>query len=1079
MKGRNMKPVVKGIRVHFCLLRASCIQGGFVNKLLLLPLLAMGLYASEHKGVVKYAGLPVPGASVTATMGEKKVSVVTDDTGLYDFTDLADGVWKLKIEMLCFEPIEQDIAVAANAPAAEWTLKLLPFDQIKASAPPPPPPSTTTSTAAPQPGTAAPAAPASEAGKPSIVVANGGAASSTAANGKNAKNSKGKPQPQAANTAGGFQRAQVSAAGEGARPPADSSPAPTEAQQAPSDGFLINGSVNNGANTPFAQSAAFGNNRRGIRSLYNGNVGLTNVDIAAWDAQQFNINGQSNLEKPSYQRLTGVAAFGGPVRIPHVWIRNTPNFFVNYQWSRNTNVQNAFGTVPTQDMRNGDLTALNPHLVDPTTGNPLPGNQIPANLISKQAISLLQLYPLPNSTNSRYNYQLPVTSGNHSDAMQVRMNKSIKRKDNVAGVFAFQSTRADQDTSIFNFEDKTRTLGMNVNFNWMHRVSQRMFLTTTLNYSRQASRLTPMFAFQKNISGQAGITGNNQDPAYWGPPTLGFSSGFSGLGDASYSFNRNQTAGINENLFWNHGSHNVTVVGEFRRQQFNQIAQQNPRGSFNFTGQAVGNDFAGFLLGIPDSTSIAFGNADKYFRAGAYALGFTDDWRVSPSLTLNAGMRWEYNTPVTEIYGRLVNLDVTQGFGNAKPVVAQSPTGPLTGRAYPDSLVDPNKHAFQPRVGLSWRPFMASSMVIRAGYGVAYDTQVYFGIAARMAQQSPLSKTLSIANSLANPLTLASGFNAPPNVLTNTWGVDPNFKLGYSQNWQVTMQRDLPGSLVMTAMYLGVKGTHAMQQILPNTYPVGGVSPCAGCPSGYYYLLSGGNSTRHAGSLMLRRRLHNGFTSTINYTYSKSIDNGAVGSQGQAGGNFTAQNWLDLHSERALSNFDQRHLVNITGQYTSGMGLKGGTLMGGWKGPLLKDWTFATNLTMGSGKPITPIYPSIIPGTGSSGALRPDVTGLSLYDGAPGLFLNPKAFAKPADGHYGNAARNLIIGPAQFSLNGSMARTFRMSDRLNADVRFDASNILNHVTYGSWVANISSLQFGLPTGPSQMRTMQATFRLRF
>jgi hypothetical protein len=1018
-------------------------------------------------------------------MGDKRVSVVTDDSGLYDFADLADGVWKLKVEMLCFEPIEKEIAVAANAPAAEWTLKLLPFDQIKASAPPPPP-SSSTPAATPAPGAATTqpaAAAASESGKPSIVVANGGATSSAAAaNGKNAKNgkpAKGKPQPQVANTSSGFQRAQVTAAGDGARAPADPAPAPTEAQQAPSDGFLVNGSVNNGANTPFAQSAAFGNNRRGIRSLYNGNVGVTNVDIAAWDAQQYNINGQSNLSKPGYQRVQGVAAFGGPVRIPHVWIRNTPNFFVNYQWTRNTNVTNAFGTVPTADERKGDLTALNPHLVDPTTGNPIPGNQIPTNLISQQALTLLQFYPLPNSTGSRYNYQIPVSTGIHGDAMQARVNKSIKRKDNVAGVFAFQSQRQDQNNSIFSFVDKNRSLGMNVNFNWMHRMTQRMFATTTLNYSRQATRITPTFAFQRNVAGEAGITGNNQDPANWGPPGLGFASGFTGLGDNNYSFTRNQTAGITENVFWNHGSHNVTVAGNVRRQQFNQIAQQNPRGSFSFTGQAIGNDFAGFLLGIPDSTNIAFGNADKYFRAQYYDIGFTDDWRVSPSLTLNAGMKWEYNTPVTEMYGRIVNLDIAKAFSAAAPVVGNNPKGSLTGTSYPDSLVQPNKHDFSPRIGLSWRPFMASSMVIRAGYGVAYDTQVYFGIAARMSQQSPLSKTLSLANSLANPLTMANGFNAPPNVLTNTWGVDPNFKLGYSQNWQVTMQRDLPGSLVMTAMYLGVKGTHAMQTILPNTYPLGGEPACSSCPSGFNYLISGGNSTRQAGTLILRRRLHNGFTSTVTYTYSKSIDNGAVGSQGGAGASFVAQNWLDLRSERALSSFDQRHVVNINGQYTSGMGVKGGTLMGGWKGPLLKDWTFSTNLTMGSGKPLTPLYPSIIPGTGFGGSIRPDVTGLPLYDGAPGLFLNPAAFVKPQSGFWGNAGRNSITGPAQFSLNGSMQRTFRMSDRLNADVRFDATNILNHVTYGSWVTNISSLQFGLPQSPSQMRAMNATFRLRF
>jgi hypothetical protein len=1050
-----------------------------VKKLLLLLLaIATWLPASEHRGVVKFAGLPVPGAAVTATMGDKKVSVVTDDQGQYDFPDLADGVWKIKVEMLCFETQENDVAVAASAPAAQWELKVQPFDKIKAAAPPPPPGSSPMPT--PAPGAAStPTAAAAEPGKPSIVAANGGATSSNGApaNGKNnGKNAKGKPQPQVANANGGFQRAQVTAAGDGARQQ-DSAPQTTEAQQA-SDGFLINGSVNNGANTPFAQSAAFGNNRRGLRSLYNGNIGLTTVDFSGWDAQQFNITGQT-LNKPSYTQLQGVAAFGGPVRIPHVWVRNTPNFFVTYQWGRSTNVNNAFGTVPTADERTGDLTALNAKLVDPTTGNPIAGTVIPANLISKQALSLLQLYPLPNTT-GRYNFQTPVTSGRHSDALQARMNKSIKRKDNVAGNFAYQSVRADNNTGIFNFLDTNRSLGMNINFNWMHRISQRMFVTTSLNYSRQATRNIPFFAFQRNVSADAGITGNNQDPANWGPPSIGFSSGFTGLGDGQYSFNRNQTGGINENVFWNHGPHNVTFMGDIRRMQVNQIGQQNPRGGFSFTGQAVGNDFAGFLLGIPDAVGIAFGNADKYFRAGQYDVGVGDDWRVSPSLTINGGIRWEYDTPVTEIYNRLVNLDVTKGFTAAKPVVAISPTGPVSGSQYPSSLVNPNKHAFQPRVGVSWRPFMASSMVIRAGYAIAYDTQTYFPLAVRMSQQSPLSTSLSLANSLTNPLTLANGFVAPPNTLTNTFGVDPSLKLGYVQTWQATMQRDLPGALVMTATYMGIKGTHGLQTILPNTYPVGtAFNPCPSCPAGFNYVVSGGNSTRQSGALMLRRRLHNGFTSQLTYTYSKSIDDDGISTQGTSAGSLTAQNWLDLRSERALSNFDQRHLLNLTAQYTSGMGLKGGTLMGGWKGPLLKDWTFSSNLTLGSGRPLNSSYPYIIPGTGFSGSIRPDVTGADLYNNSLGLFLNPAAFAKPADGHWGNAGRNIITGPAQFSLNGSMARTFRMSDRMNADVRFDATNLLNHVTYGSWVTNINNIQYGLPQNPSNMRTLVANLRVRF
>src|SRR5207247_10186333 len=129
------------------------------------------------------------------------------------------------------------------------------------------------------------------------------------------------------------------------------------------------------------------------------------------------------------------------------------------------------------------------------------------------------------------------------------------------------------------------------------------------------------------------------------------------LSDAQYAFNRNQTSALSTTSFWNRGRHSISFGSEFRRQQFNVLSQQDARGSFTFTGAATGSDFAGFLLGIPDTSSIAFGNADKYFRASSYAAYITDDWRISPALTVNAGIRWEYGSPITELSRRLVQLE--------------------------------------------------------------------------------------------------------------------------------------------------------------------------------------------------------------------------------------------------------------------------------------------------------------------------------------------------------------------------------------------------------------------------------------
>jgi hypothetical protein len=512
---------------------------------------------------------------------------------------------------------------------------------------------------------------------------------------------------------------------------------------------------------------------------------------------------------------------------------------------------------------------------------------------------------------------------------------------------------------------------------------------------------------------------------------------------------------------------------DYRRQQFNALSQQNPRGTFSFTS-GPGQDFASFLLGIPDASSIAFGNADKYFRSNMWDAYFTDDWRIGPSLSINAGMRWEYGSPITEKYGRLVNLDIGPAFSAIAPVLGSNPVGSLTGQHYPGSLVHPDRHGFEPRIALAWHPFFGSSLVVRAGYGVYYNTNIFTGIAAQMAQQSPLSKSLSVANSPGNPLTLANGFNAPPGLTPNTFAIDPNFLAGYSQNWQLSVQRDLLESMVITATYLGIKGTRAAQVFLPNTYPAGAANPCLACPSGFAYMTSNGNSTREAGQLQLRRRLHNGFTASVQYTYAKAFDDAAlIGGRGQ-GNSVIAQNWQDLSAERGPSSFDQRHQVNIQAQFTTGIGVAGGTLLRGWKGAAWKGWTFVNTITVGSGMPLTPTLPNVTRGTGIPGTLRPDATGLPLYAAPPGLFLNPAAYTTPALGQFGDAGRNSIVGPGQFVMNASMQRSFG-----DFDVRFDSTNVLNHVTFPSWGTVVGSANFGLPSTANAMRNFQAMVRWRF
>jgi hypothetical protein len=842
--------------------------------------------------------------------------------------------------------------------------------------------------------------------------------------------------------------------------------------------LLVNGSVNNGAASPFAQLAAFGNNRRSGRSLYTGGVG-TILDNSAWDSSPFSFTTQST-PKPSYTDAQIMGNFGGPVKIPG--LKNASNLFVGFQRTSNHDTNTVPAVMPTALERLGDFSQSRDALgrpvrvVDPVTGLPFANNTIPRERIAPQAASLLGYYPLPNIDTGRYNYQAALVTAVRQDAVQTRVTQPPFGRNQMFGNFAYQRTTTDS-TNVFGFMDATEVSGVDTAINWSHRYSQSFSLRGRYQFTRLTTQTTPYFANRTNVSGNAGIAGNAQDPVNWGPPSLIFTS-VEGLADGKYTFNRNLTHAGNAESLLSRGRHSLTLGGDVRIQHFDVLSQQDPRGSFAFTGATTGSDFADFLLGIPHTSSIAFGNADKFLRASSYDAYVNDDWRVSPSFTMIAGLRWEYETPMSERFGRLVNLDVTPAFTAISPVVAADPVGTLTAAHYPNSLLRPDRGGIQPRLAVAWRPVAGSSLLVRGGYGIYRNTNVYQAIALLMAQQPPLSKAFNVQNTAASPLTLANGFVVAPGATPNTFAVDPDFRVGFAQNWQASVQKDLPASLSVVGTYLGTKGSRLLQEFLPNTYPAGAVNPCPTCPAGFVYLTSSGRSTRHAGQIQLRRRLRNGLTATAQYTLSKAMDDAGAFTGVSLTGGAIAQDWQHLEAEWAPSNFDQRHLLTVQFQYSTGVGIGGGTLIDGLKGTLLKGWTVTSQLTTGSGLPLTPVYLTSVSGTGVTGTLRPDVVGAAGAT-ADGFYLNPSAFAAPAAGHWGDAGRNSITGPAQFSLNSGIARTFTMSDRLSLDWRIDASNIINRVTYSGVNTIFDSPQFGLPNRANTMRKLQTTLRLRF
>ncbi len=1022
-----------------------------------------GAYASPFYGKVVYAGRALPGVQITARSGDKTESVISDSSGAFQFADLADGKWKIEATMQCFERLYADVTVTPEAAPLQLEMKLLPAEKLAEHAVP-----SASSASNTQEHTALAAATARKS-------AAADAAHDASTQGKALARSKDEDR----NATQGQQAQQ--------KPVAQ----PHEENEQGTDGFLVQGSVNNAATSIFSTNAAFGNNRSGGHALYTGSLQL-NYENSALDAQPYVLSGVSE-PRPVFSNSSGAAVVQGPLNLPHLMPRG-PTIYLGYNWRRESSASIMNGIVPTAEERTGNLAGLTNALgqavtvYNPATGAAYAGNRVP---VAQEATALLKLYPLPNLTSvSQYNYQAHVLNQSHVDSVNLDLNGKTRRAGYFNGHFGINNSRSD-NTNLFSFLDRTNSLGTQAGIGWNDWFQRlRIFSNASYNFSRVRNTQNPYFANRTNISGDAGIGGNDQTPANWGPPSLGFTSGFSGLSDGNSSNNRTRTDVVTFGLGKWGKIHNIRLGGDVKRLESNYDAQQNPRGIFTFTGAATagaaassasGSDLADFLLSIPDTSSIAYGNADKYLRQTEYALYFDDDWRPLSNLSFSLGLRWEYSAPITELFGRLVNLDVASDFSAAEPVVGSNPIGSLTGTHYPTSLLNPDRSMIEPRIGLSWRPLPASTLIIRAGYGKYANTSVYTSIATQMMQQAPLSKSLSVQNSASCPLTLANGFVSCATTTKDTFGIDPNFRVGYAQIWKLQVQHDLPLALQVSATYLGIKGTHGAQEFLPNSFPLGAVNPCPNCPAGFVYESSGGNSIRHAGEFILRRRMRSGFGATADYTFSKSIDDDAyLGGQGQSASATTiAQNWKNPHGERSLSAFDQRQLLKLQMQYTSGMGIGGGTLLGGWRGRALKEWTVLFTLKGGSGFPETPLYPAAVPGTGFTNILRPKLTGVLIYTNNTNARLNAAAYTAPSAGLWGNAGRYSITGPSQFSFDSSLARTFRGYKNTSLDFKVVSINLLNKVTFSSWDSNITDLQFGLPVSANNMRSVQFQMILRF
>jgi hypothetical protein len=644
------------------------------------------------------------------------------------------------------------------------------------------------------------------------------------------------------------------------------------------------GAGGRGGRGPFGGQYSSIGNRRGRgqqQSPYSGSVAVTATN-SALNAAPYSLNGEQQ-PKPSSAREVITGNFGGPLRIPHIY--NVPNpkwqFYLNFSTTQARSGSSYVSEVPTLAERQGNFSDATVNqlvngasayvpvtIYDPLSGSPFPGNVIPSNRISATSQALMQYIPLPLYNNIVQNYDVAPSNPSYARSFAVRLNGRVDSKDtlNLNQQFQFSGSTS-LEAGMVGFDnssvkDTSSGYGLSSNVGWTHFFKPRINNNASLTFSRSISRTDPYFAGKENVAGQLGIVGPDQTPQAWGPPSLSFTN-FGAVRDGDYASTRNQTTNFTDTFTYIvHRNHNLSFGFGYRRMQQNSLSYSNSGGTFSFgglltsgynsNGQVLPNtgfDFADFLLGYPQTSSLRVNDSDLYYRGWAANASVLDDWHAGPGLTINAGLRWEYFAPYTELHGQMATLDLNSNMTLACPVGAAavatnvSPAagcppasilnGPFTG-AFPTSLVKSDPREFSPRLGFSWRPSQKHSRIISGGYSVFYSGAAYSAMARNLAGQPQFSTTANLVNSVADVqagdgLTIQCGFIVSPQcpntpvpaagVVTNTYAINKNYLPAYAQDWMVAIQQSLPHNLVLQVEYIGIKGTRLDIVENPNQLP--------------------------------------------------------------------------------------------------------------------------------------------------------------------------------------------------------------------------------------------------------------------
>jgi hypothetical protein len=780
----------------------------------------------------------------------------------------------------------------------------------------------------------------------------------------------------------------------------------------------------------------------------------------ALDARNFFASPE--IEKPPFNRNQFGATLGGPL------FRDRTFFFLAYEGLRRRQRVISRQAVPPLAFRAGDFSALATPVRDPLTGLPFPGNVIPASRIHPAARNILAhgAYPEPTpGLSGPLNLLAANPFPNDADSISARIDHRVSRRNSLAVRYGFSRDDllypcSDAQAACipgYPFTGNQHTQSLSVTDT--HVLSPVLVNELRVGVNRSTApriALTSAAKGGRNVGGELGITGlpSSDDPNDWGFPALTI-RGYGFVGDPGYVARAGITSYVADTLHRVAGAHSMRLGFEVRRLRLD-AQPGRARDVLVFENRFTGHAFADFLLGYPVQTQRNPVDFVRYRSTWLLGGFIQDDFKVGSRLTLNLGLRYEYNTPDVERLDRLVNVNT---FTHAYEIANQDGAS--------RALYDPDRNNVAPRLGFAYRPRASARLVVRGGYGVFHDVGAMGNQYGPTRTGPPFFKQETFDAS-ANPLdlTLSNPFPAgrlQPQDIFSVRGIQTDFRDGSYQQWSLGAQAEVARDTVLEVGYAGSKGSDLYRVVDVNQAILGPGTVQSRRPLPQYgsveVLQSSGSSVYHAFLARGERRFSRGFSLLCSYTYGHAIDDGSSNLSVTIG-----QDAHNLAAERASADFDVRHRIvaSYIWEVPFGRGRRLGAHASTLRQAVFGGWQISGITAWQTGSPLTP---SLLASRSLTGPTRdrPNVTGVDpIMRDSPDrtLYLDRAAYALPPLGTFGNAGRNSVRGPGRANTDLGVAKDFHVKDKARIQLRVELFNAFNQPQLGPPVTAVDSPAFG-------------------